>query len=192
LPQHVPVVVDPVLCASSGERFSDKTMLAAIKEELLPLCELITPNLLEASELCGFAVDSFETMESAAASLRDSGAKNVLIKGGHHFSDSYSSDYFSGEKTFWLSSKRISTEDNRGTGCALASSVACARVLGFSIEDAVVIGKMAINEGLRNAYSIEGQAGPVNCTVFPDSHWNLPKIYYTAAHKKPRGCCARK
>ena len=181
-----PIVVDPVLAASSGEAFTNDSLLEHYRSTLLPVCTLITPNLDEASLLinsksASTKVSSFDEIEAAAKALVALGAEAVLIKGGHQTHEgeptSKVHDFFYSEKvSFWLSSERVDTQNSRGTGCALASSIATALGLGYTLEDAVTIGKMAINEGLNTSYAIEGQAGPVNVTRFPDTQDYLPCV----------------
>ncbi len=178
--KNIPLILDPVLASSSNFSFFDNQNLTKLTQLLLPLSYLITPNLIEASLLTGLPVDNFLQMKKAAKKLMDLGAENILLKGGHLISKNaqeFSQDYFLGEKrAFWLSSKRQATLNTRGTGCALASSITSSLALGYSIEDAVVIGKMAINQGLRNAYSVAGDKGPILIKKFPDEQLDLPRL----------------
>ncbi len=173
-----PLVIDPVFSATSGDTFSHSNLIASLKQKLLPHCTLLTPNLNEASQLCGFAVTSPQDMIDSAHTLLAMGAKSVLLKGGHlSENDKISCDYFASEhESFWLSSPRQQTKNTRGTGCALASAIACALALGYPINDAVVIGKMAINQGLRQAYSRTDHAGPIAISHFPNSEIDLPTL----------------
>lgn len=175
-----PIVVDPVFSASSGENFGSDELIARYRNQLIPVTTLLTPNLDEAAAICGFMVRSHDDMLKAAEQILQLGAKAVLIKGGHMTSgqSGSSQDLFcSHAHTFWLSSPRIATSNIRGTGCTLASSIAAALAKGYSIEDAVVIGKMAINQGLRSAYKIGEQAGPVAPQAFPNEQRDLPFLY---------------
>lgn len=185
---QVPLVLDPVLSSTSGFDFFDREDLESYVEILLPLCDLITPNIMEALLLTKMTVSTREEVELAAASLKRLGAKNVLIKGGH-IDDSQldlksdlsavptCQDYFSGDqKSFWLLSERQATENRRGTGCALASSIASSLALGYSLADAVVIGKMAINQALKESYSVAEKKGPVSLKSFPYQGADLPLL----------------
>lgn len=181
----IPLIIDPVLRASSGEAFGDERVIADMRAYLLPLCDLITPNLHEASRFTGIEITTREQMQQAAQAFLIMGAKGVLIKGGHLQDypaassqvESYCYDYFCcAEQSFWLRSPLISTPNTRGTGCALASAIASAQALGFNLADAVVIGKMAINQGLRQAYALHNQKGPVNICRFPDAAQDLPEL----------------
>ena len=172
-----PVVCDPVLSSTSGAEFSDQAFIEAFKSELLPLCTLLTPNLPEAERLTGLTINSHQQRIAAAKALLAMGVKAVLIKGGHSESD-LSQDYFhSAERSFWLSSERKNTVNTRGTGCALASVIASALAQQHALADAVVIGKMAINQGLREGYSLGAdQAGPVAIDHFPSQQQDLPLL----------------
>jgi len=177
---NIPIVVDPVLSASSGERFGGDELIASYRNQLVPIATLVSPNLDEAAAICGFIVRSHEDMLKAANKILKLGAKAVLIKGGHMKPEESASSqdlFCSDTATFWLSSPRVATRNNRGTGCTLASSIAAAIAKGYSIEDAVVIGKMAINQGLRTAYEVGLQAGPVAPKEFPCEQRDLPCLF---------------
>jgi hydroxymethylpyrimidine kinase/phosphomethylpyrimidine kinase/thiamine-phosphate diphosphorylase len=158
---------------------------------LLPVCTLLTPNIDEAKRLTGLAIDSVDDVVVAAKKILSFGTKAVLIKGGHLSSETTDlvQDYFSdGERSFWLSSEKKNTHNMRGTGCALSSAISSAIALGYSLYDAVVIGKMAISQALRESYSLSGsdisnsacENGPVNITRFPDQQIDLPYLSASA------------
>ncbi len=177
--QHAPIVFDPVLLASSEKKSSfDKSikqnLVLAIKQRLLPFCDLITPNILEAEQITNLSIRNQSDMMEAAKIMLDLGAKSVLIKGGH-LSGQFAQDYYLDKSmSFWLTSRRIDSINTRGTGCALSSSIASALALGYSLKDSVVIGKMAINQGLRHGYSTELDFGPACVQDFPDKQIDLP------------------
>ncbi|MGH1484976.1 MAG: thiamine phosphate synthase [Cellvibrionaceae bacterium] len=179
--RNIPLVLDPVLKSSSGKAFTDLDFLNALKRVLLPHCTLLTPNIDEAELLTGISINTTDDLVSAAKQLLAFGAKAVLLKGGHFCSESnhLAQDYFSdGEKSFWLASHKIQTKNSRGTGCALSSAIASAIALGYSLYDAVVIGKMAISQGLRESYGLGGDHdyGPVNINRFPNQQVDLPLL----------------
>ncbi|MBX2807738.1 MAG: thiamine phosphate synthase [Cellvibrionaceae bacterium] len=180
-------LVDPVLASSSGADFSADT-LSAYNHHLLPHCDLLTPNINEAEQLSARAIETPAAVEAAARHLLACGVGAVLIKGGHAVFDADNTrvyDYFCSEKhAFWLSSAKIHTHNTRGTGCALASAIAAAVALGYALADAVLIGKMAINQGLRNAYAVadsnnaQQHKGPVAIASFPDDPEDLPRLHH--------------
>lgn len=170
------IVYDPVLGSSSGVSFSSKAFVECIKENLIPLCTLLTPNIPETELLLGRKIASHKDVERAAQDLLELGCEAVLIKGGH-LPSRYAQDYFCcSEKSYWLSNKRINTPNTRGTGCVLSSAIASSLALGYSIFDASVLGKMAINQGLRASYEVSGLAGPLLVSTFPNHEVDLPVL----------------
>ena len=193
LKQKPPVVIDPVAVASSGEAMQSREASQALISQLLPLCDVLTPNLSEATVLSGLTVNKLSEMEVAARALCQLGPKHVLLKGGHCQEAGWSHDFFcaqqalpsaglkpgaNAESSFWLSSETIVTENTRGTGCTLASAIACSLALGYSMHDAQVIGKMTINQGLHGAYGLVNQAGPVYVKGFPAKQTELPRLSF--------------
>ncbi|MCK9563146.1 MAG: thiamine phosphate synthase [Bacteroidales bacterium] len=171
---RVPVVLDPVLASSSGQDLVDDGVAGAIRELLLPLVTLVTPNRAEASTLASLPMTTASDIPLAAERLGRQCA--VYLKGGH-WRGTASSDYFHSQtQRFWLSSPRLATRHQRGTGCTLASAAATALALGYSLADAVVIAKMAVNQGLRQGHGCAHQAGPVSVTAFPDDGRDLPLL----------------
>ena len=177
---NIPLILDPVLSSTSGFEFYPKKDIAAYVDLLLPLCTLITPNREEAAELAYLSVDTPEEVELAAESLILLGAKNVLITGGE-IKGGICQDYFaSDDKCFWLSSRKKRTKNTRGTGCAMSSTIAASIARGYSLYDAVVIGKMAVNQGLKESYGIGDQKGPAFISHFPDDGKDLPVLTRSA------------
>lgn len=172
--RDLPLICDPVLSASSGDRFSERSLAERMMDTLFPKALLITPNLPEAEALTGMSIYTPNDALDAAYKLLTTGAKAVLIKGGHQ-NGLWCQDLFvDNQRHFWLSSRRLDTVNTRGTGCTLSSSIASAIALGYSLYDAVVIGKMAINQALRLGYGIETDHGPAAIQAFPDKQIDLP------------------
>lgn len=192
---HAPIVFDPVLSASSGQSFSNNDFIQACKIHLIPRCTLITPNRHEAEALVGFALNNQEDIIAAAKTLLDMGANAVLIKGGHadqHVQSSNQnaentcSDYFcDSQRQFWLSNQRLDSSHTRGTGCALASSIAAALARGYGLYDAVVIGKMAIQQGLRHARAVADKQGAIEIMHFPNAPEDLPQLTHDLIKPQP-------
>lgn len=173
---NLPLILDPVLSSSSGFDFFPKKDLAAYVDTLLPLTTLITPNREEAAELAYLSTSTPEEVELAADSLILLGVRNILITGGES-EDKICQDYFaSEERSFWLSSAKKKTKNTRGTGCALSSTIAASLAKGYSLYDSVVIGKMAVNQGLRESYATGDQKGPAFISQFPDQGVDLPVL----------------
>lgn len=188
----VPVVVDPVFASSSGHLMVEPTVVKAIREELLPLCTLITPNRDEAAQL----IDGPLMADPAARARQarqwrealpqpESGSVAALLLKGGHWQDGYSSDYFcDSAHSFWLTSPRSDTRHQRGTGCTLASASATALAMGYSLADAVVIGKMTVNQGLRQGYGVSPEAALQTGAHQTDS-WHTSSLQTGALHTGP-------
>ena len=161
------IVLDPVMVAQSGDKLLQDDAIEAIKEHLMPLAEVVTPNLPEATVLLGRELQGLEEMQKAARDLARHGSKSILIKGGHSDDDDRSTDlfYLTREDRFvMLEGDRIETRNNHGTGCTLSSAIASYLAKGFTTEDAVRKAKIYITEAIRSgaAYELGGGHGPVN------------------------------
>lgn len=160
------IVLDPVMVATSGDKLLQDDAVAALKERLIPMASLITPNLPEASVLLDREIHSPEEVGQAAADLTRLGCANVLIKGGH-FEDGDSDDllYLGREKCcVMLPAQRIATQNTHGTGCTLSSAIAAFMAHGKSVEDAVQLGKKYITGAIAAGagYTIGSGHGPVH------------------------------
>lgn len=154
-------VVDPVVRSTSGHDLIDEDALDALRNELLPLARIVTPNLLEAERLTGLAVRDEEGMRRAARALREMGARAVLVKGGHLVGDAL--DLLDdGETVRTFSSERIETGSTHGTGCTLAAGIAACLARGASLEDAVASAKAYVTEAIRRAPGLGRGHGPIN------------------------------
>jgi hydroxymethylpyrimidine/phosphomethylpyrimidine kinase len=163
------IVLDPVMVAQSGDRLLRDEALEALKQHLIPLAQLITPNLPETSMLLGREIASADAIAQAAIELAHLGCANVLIKGGH-FAGSNSDDYLylgAERRLVILRGERIATRNNHGTGCTLSSAIASFIARGESIEQAVRLAKEYITGALRAgaAYTTGHGHGPVHMPV---------------------------
>ena len=157
-----PVVLDPVMVSASGHAFLSPEAVAALKS-LLPLAALITPNIPEAEVLTGQRLaDDAARMEAARRLLAETGARHVLIKGGHGQGSS-ADDLLAGpEGETWFRGPRVDTADNHGTGCTLSSAI-CARLAqGRPLAQAVGLAKAYVAEGLRHSLRLGAGPGPIN------------------------------
>ena len=163
------IVIDPVMVAKSGDRLLRDDAVEALRQHLIPLGTVITPNLPEAEDLLGTKIGNADEMEAAARRLLQTGAKSVLIKGGHAEGD-LSQDCLAirvsddAARVRWLSAPRIDTPNTHGTGCTLSSAIAAHLGQGSEIEEAVVQAKEyvtgAIEAGARR--SLGHGHGPVH------------------------------
>jgi hydroxymethylpyrimidine/phosphomethylpyrimidine kinase len=149
-PKHV--VLDPVMVATSGDRLLSADAVSALRERLIPLASLITPNLPEAAALLEEPVASDETaIASQGERLLALGARAVLIKGGHG-QGRESIDYlFSGGDMIALPAPRILTKNTHGTGCSLSSAIAAGLAKGKTLEQAVRDAKAWITDAIAAA-----------------------------------------
>src|SRR6185437_13052036 len=136
----VPVVVDPVMVATTGARLLDYDAVAMLRRRLIPLACLITPNLPEAEALVGMAIPDIEAMHHAASALLTLGAPAVLLKGGHLAGEQVVDLLATFEGVEVFAAPRITSRHTHGTGCTLASAVAAGLAQGLALRDAVVRG----------------------------------------------------
>ncbi|MFC1856985.1 bifunctional hydroxymethylpyrimidine kinase/phosphomethylpyrimidine kinase [Thermodesulfobacteriota bacterium] len=160
------IVLDPVMVAQSGDKLLQDDAIEAIKEHLMPLAHVVTPNLPEAAVLLGRELQAGEDLHQGAKDLARYGSQSVLIKGGH-MEDAQSSDllFLVQENRFIeLEGDRIETKNNHGTGCTLSSAIAAYLAKGNSIEDSVRHAKVYITEAIRNGarYALGHGHGPVH------------------------------
>jgi len=145
------IVYDPVAVASSGGNLTEDDILPTIKEKLLPLVDLLTPNGKEVQKLTGVFAFSWDCLTTAAEKILVLGVGATIIKGGHiEIADNKSIDFCTdGKQEYWLSSDRINTQNSHGTGCTFASALAALLALDYALKDAFVIAKAYINQGLK-------------------------------------------
>ncbi len=160
------IVLDPVMVAQSGDKLLQDEAIEAIKQHLLPLADVVTPNIPEACVLLDQRLDNLEDMQAGAKALAAFGSQSILIKGGH-LSKGDSTDllYLSGEGRFViLEGERIETRNNHGTGCTLSSAIASYMAKGCSIEEAVSKAKEYISKAIESGagYIIGKGHGPVH------------------------------
>ena len=189
----VPLVVDPVLGASTGTSYADEAVLQAYITELLPRASLITPNRAEAQRLLAavsesrslpwplsFSQSSGDVQHLATALLSHMapGASIVITGGDASTANGTVEDWLtSPQASGWLSLPRVATSHHHGTGCTFASTAAAALASGYCVADAVVLAKMATTHALRHAYAAGQGAGPVNAQAdFGQDIQNLPAL----------------
>ena len=159
------VVLDPVLRSSSGAVLLEARGTALLLERLLPLAEVITPNIDEAAHLTGLSVTSPAEMRVAAERLHELGARNVVVTGGHleRAIDVLGFTTPSGGFEFEVfSSPRLATTSTHGTGCAFATALACHLAHGRSLPEAVLLTKAYVAAAIANAHLLGKGNGPVH------------------------------
>jgi hydroxymethylpyrimidine/phosphomethylpyrimidine kinase len=169
---HIPLVVDPVMIASTGASLLEPHAVAAYREQLLPLARVITPNLPEAEALLGGRIPDESALEPAARRLAEMFGTGVLLKGGHLDGDECVDLLFDGGAVHRFSAARIPVAGSHGTGCTLSAAIAAALAGGKSLPAAVEIAKSYLGDALRRSYTFAFSAtGKVHAlnqgTTFP-------------------------
>lgn len=155
------IVLDPVMISTSGSRLLEEGAARALTGTLLPLAELITPNLPEAEVLSGLTIRSETDMERAAARIAEGFGGAVLIKGGH-LADTANDLLFQADGYRWFTGEHIDNPNTHGTGCTLSSAIASNLALGFSLEESVERAKAYITGALRAGLNLGEGSGPLN------------------------------
>lgn len=152
------LVVDPVMAAKSGDALLEAGARAVLRDVLLPLATVVTPNLAEAEELTGFRVRRRDAMVEAARRLHELGPEWVLIKGGHLEEDPIDV-LFDGRDVYEVRRPRVHTTNTHGTGCSYASAIATGLARGMAVQDAVEWARDAVQAGLESALRLGHGAG---------------------------------
>ena len=160
-----PVVVDPVMVATSGSRLLTTEAEEVLRENLLPLAALVTPNLDEAAILTGRVVHDPATMERAGATLLRFGAAAALIKGGHGSESEITDVLVTPAGVRHFTHPRIDTTSTHGTGCTLSAAITAGLALGRELEEAVADGLDFVHRAIAEAPGLGSGHGPLNHTV---------------------------
>ena len=155
------IVVDPVMVATSGSKLIQDEAIDTLKHKLLPLAELVTPNIPEAEILSGMEIRCPQDMEQAARAISETYHCAVLLKGGHDLNDANDLLYKNGTAT-WFHGKRIDNSNTHGTGCTLSSAIASNLACGMELEDAVRSAKAYISGALAAMLNLGKGRGPMN------------------------------
>ncbi len=155
------LVVDPVMVAKSGDHLLQPNAITTLRRKLLPLALVVTPNLREAEVLARHPVVSREEAENAARAIAETGARYVVIKGGHRDGPPVDLVY-DGSSFHELHAERIDTQNTHGTGCTFSAAIAAYLALGADPLDAIAAAKRYITEALKASYPIGDGHSPVN------------------------------
>lgn len=159
------IVVDPVMIAKGGAALLREDAVDSLKEQLIPLAWIITPNIPEAEALTGITIRSLEDRRVACQRLYDLGARHVLIKGGHSEDSQEVVDVlYDGQQYMQWTRQRIATRHTHGTGCTFAAAITAELAKGAAIVDAVTIAKSFIHAAISHPLDIGQGHGPTN-------HW---------------------
>ncbi len=156
-----PLVVDPVMISKHGARLVSDDAIRAIREELVPVATLVTPNLPEAQVLAGMTIGSDEDVRRAARAIQGLGARAVLIKGGHRKGDA-ADVLFDGKDWREFAGPRIETRHTHGTGCTYSAAITAGLAQGRELPEAVFRARRFIQEAIRTNPCLGRGCGPVN------------------------------
>ena len=155
------IVVDPVMVATSGSRLLQADAVAALTGQLLPLAELLTPNIPEAEILAGMSITDAAGMEAAARCISERYGCAVLCKGGHQINDADDLLWRNGTGK-WFRGRRIDNPNTHGTGCTLSSAIASNLAKGYDLDTSVERAKAYISGALAAMLDLGKGSGPMN------------------------------
>jgi len=155
------LVVDPVMRAKGGDPLLHEEAQQALIEKVVPLAEVITPNIPEAEVLSGMKIKSRDDMRAAAEKIHEKGAANVLVKGGHRDDDAIDILYDGEEFTEYFAEK-IPTQNTHGTGCTYSAAIAANLSFDFPVKEAITLSKKYITEAIRTSLKLGEGIGPLN------------------------------
>lgn len=156
------VVVDPVFLTSHGELLLEEVAVSVMRDELLPLCTVVTPNLPEAEALTGRRVEDLAGMERAAAEIARSGPSAVLVKGGHLGGERSPDLLWCGGEVQVLEGVRVSGSRTHGTGCTLSAAICAALARGIALVDACRLAKAFVTKAIEAGVYVGSGVAAVN------------------------------
>lgn len=155
------IVADPVMIATSGGKLLQDSAEKALVQLLLPLAQIITPNIPEAEVLSGLSIRSSKDMLAAAEKIGEKINGSVLIKGGH-FSENANDLLWNDGEAIWFNNEHIENPNTHGTGCTLSSAIACGLAAGYSTEESVRRAKEYITGAIAYGLDLGRGSGPLN------------------------------
>lgn len=155
------IVIDPVMVSTSGCALMSPDACGALIEKLLPLGDIITPNIPEAEKLAGFEIQTADDMICAAEKIGAHLNGSVLIKGGH-LTDTADDLLWHRGEVRWYRSERVDNPNTHGTGCTLSSAIASNLALGFDVAESVANAKAYITGALKDGLDLGSGSGPLN------------------------------
>jgi len=162
------LVVDPVMVAASGDVLLAPDAVAAMRELMLPLAVLLTPNVREAEILSGMTISDVATMHLAARAMVEMGARAVLVKGGRLGGSTSVDVLCHGSTIREFSAPRVAVNRAHGTGCTLSAAITAAMALGVQLEDAIQTAKLYVTRALATAERVGHGATPLNHLIKPE------------------------
>lgn len=169
------IVVDPVMVSTSGSGLLGNGAEVSLVKELMPLADLVTPNIPEAEKLTGMKIEDKADMEKAARAISDMIPGWVLLKGGH-LTDSADDLLCRKEKLIWIKGARKDTANTHGTGCTLSSALAVGLARGMNVEESTIMAKEYVAGALGTDLNLGEGSGPLNHC------FNIQKVLRTGAY----------
>ena len=163
LKQYKPanVVIDPVMYAKNGCPLMDLEAIDTLIDDMIPLADVLTPNIPEAEKITGMKILSLGDMEAAARRIYAMGTKTVVVKGGHGVGDAVDV-LFDGKQLCHFGTTRINTRNTHGTGCTFSSAIAAGLAKEMSVREAVEKAKSYITTAIEHSLSIGSGNGPIH------------------------------
>jgi len=158
----IPLVVDPVMFAKGGHSLLEDAAMSALKQRLLPMAAVLTPNIPEAEALCGASIGDVDAMAEAARDIAALGPSAVLVKGGHLPGGEVTDVLFQDGAVEVFPDTRIDTPHTHGTGCTLASAIATGLAQGLALTDSVRRARAYVRAAISTAPGIGTGHGPLN------------------------------
>jgi hydroxymethylpyrimidine/phosphomethylpyrimidine kinase len=159
--KHIPLVLDPVMFAKGGAALLEANAIRSLKERLIPLATVVTPNIPEAEHLSGLPIHTTEDMRHAAQRILALGCKAVLIKGGHMEGETLIDLLLSKNREEIFTQTRLHTTHTHGTGCTLASAIATSLAQGMVLPDAVRRARHYVRKAIECAPGLGKGHGPL-------------------------------
>lgn len=161
--QQIPLIVDPVMIAKGGASLLQQQAILAMKEQLLPLATVCTPNIPEAEVLTGRTIETAEDIELAGRDLLALGVKCVVMKGGHLQGEKAMDTVFiSDAPTFVMETERYDTKHTHGTGCTFSAAITAEMAKGQTLKEAIIEAKKYVQLAISHPLNIGHGFGPTN------------------------------
>ncbi|MCA1030838.1 bifunctional hydroxymethylpyrimidine kinase/phosphomethylpyrimidine kinase [Bacillus timonensis] len=160
------IIVDPVMVAKGGASLLQEEAIVALKNELLPIAYVVTPNIPEAEVLTGMKIETLDDRKEAATLIHRLGAKHVVMKGGHDTGDVVIDLLFDGSDFTELYHPRKHTKHTHGTGCTFAAAITAEIAKGKSVLEAVKTAKAFIQAAIEDELAIGSGHGPTNHSAY--------------------------
>ncbi len=182
------IVIDPVMYAKNGDPLMEREAISLLTDMVIPLADVLTPNIPEAEQITGDRILSVRDMEEAARKIRELGCKAVIVKGGHS-SQSALDVLFDGKRIWHFDAARIDTKNTHGTGCTFSSAIAALLAKGMNLQDAVRQAKAYVTMAIRHSLDIGKGYGPTHHFYhlykygLPENSGNCPAPDHRRGHK---------